>query len=90
VSPETIKIRMVEFKQTETAALTTEEFTAIDSKAWQQGSVGGLNPPAFLKNILKSKLQITNGEVNSAVQEIEDEKVSKEEIESEEEYQPIE
>ena len=52
--PETIKERMLEFKKTDTAALTHEEFEAVDDKAWVQTLNSGLDPPAFLKNILKN------------------------------------
>lgn len=53
VCHETIRKRLQEFKKTSVAQLTMEEFEAIKDSDLKENDKYGMDPPAFIKNILK-------------------------------------
>ena len=53
VCHETIRKRLQEFKNTSVAQLTMEEFEAIEDDHLKETNNNGMDPPAFIKNLLK-------------------------------------
>lgn len=53
VCHETIRKRLQEFKKTSVAQLTMQEFEAIKDADLQENDKHGMDPPAFIRNLLK-------------------------------------
>lgn len=78
VCHETIRKRLQEFKNTSTAALTMEEFEAIEDGVLNENTQGAMDPPAFIKNLLKKNKAVrcigdVDGQMSIAFKEIQDE-----------------
>lgn len=66
VCHETIRKRLQEFKKTAVAQLTMEEFEAIEDADLKENDKHGMDPPAFIKNLLKqSKTMKRIGDVDN-------------------------
>jgi transcription factor IIIB subunit 2 len=58
VCHETIRKRLQEFKKTSVAQLTMQEFEAIKDSELQENDKHGMDPPAFIRNLLKKNKAI--------------------------------
>jgi transcription factor IIIB subunit 2 len=66
VCHETIRKRLQEFKKTSVAQLTMEEFEAIKDVDLQENDKYGMDPPAFIRNMLKRNKAIKSiGDVDN-------------------------
>lgn len=64
---------MNEFKNTKNAALTLEQFKAIESEKLVADLQGGQDPPAFIRNLKKYQAAITEKIVEETTNQINNE-----------------
>ena len=96
VCHETIRKRLQEFKKTRVAQLTMEEFEAIEDTDLKENDRKGMDPPAFIQNLLKQNKMIkcigdVDNQMSIAFDEIEKEIGSEQQksVEDEEEEKVI-
>lgn len=63
VCHETIRKRLQEFKKTSVAQLTMQEFEAIKDSEIEENDKFGMDPPAFIKNLLNKSNSARNQEI---------------------------
>jgi len=76
VCHETIRKRLQEFKKTSVAQLTMEEFEAIKDSDMQENDKYGMDPPAFIKNLLKKNKALKGIKASESTKEIQEGKKS--------------